>query len=381
MTQESRRAAADPPGKCLVVELGPDGTLGYVDPAWVELFADGRVRPGTVLAHLLDEDDRPALRVLTDDLAQGRVPVGEARGRLVDGRGLVTVRLERAGGGATLSGLAEVTPLPTSSREEEAPGRPFRVLVVEDHDINRMVASTTLTKLGCEVDHAADGQQAVDRLEAAPFAYDLILMDCQMPVLDGYDATRRIRAIEAGRRHVPIVAVTAHAMPGDRERCLEAGMDGYVTKPLRQGDLERLVRQHGRQTSAPPAPAPARPATPDLDAAALEDRMGGDRELVAELVALLRATVPDTLRRVDDCLAGHDLAGLRETAHMLAGAIANFCAPSAESSASALLAAARSGDAAGATRARDAFVAAWSRLEPLLAELAARGQERGETWR
>lgn len=374
MEQESRRAEAASPGLCLAVELGPDGTLGYVDPTWVEVFADGRVCRGMALADLLDADDRPALRVLTVDLAQGRVPVGEARGRLVDGRGLVTVRLERAGDGATLSGLAEVTPLPASSREEPG-GRPFRVLVVEDHAINRMVAGTTLAKLGCEVDHAADGQEAVDRFEAGAFDYDLILMDCQMPVLDGYDATRRIRAVEAGRRHVPIVAVTAHAMPGDRERCLEAGMDDYVAKPLRQGDLERLVRQHGLRTSVPPAGAPASFETHDLDALALEDRLGGDRELVAELVALLRATVPDTLRRVDDCLAGHDLAGLRETAHALAGAIANFCAPSAEASASALLAAARSGDAAGATRARDAFVAAWSRLEPLLADLAARAQE------
>jgi CheY-like chemotaxis protein len=375
MKQESGRVAADPRGKCLAVELGPDGALTYVDPTWVEVFADGRVRLGMVLADLLDDDDRPALRMLTDDLARGRVPVGEARGRLVDARGPVTVRLERARDGASLSGLAEVIPLPASSREEEAPGRPSRVLVVEDHAINRMVATTTLAKLGCEVDHAADGQEAVDRFEAAPFDYDLVLMDCQMPVLDGYDATRRIRAIEAGRRHVPIVAVTAHAMPGDRERCLDAGMDGYLTKPLRQGDLERLVRQHRPRTSASAASAPARLATRDLDAVALEDRLGGDRELVAELVALLRATVPDTLRRVDDCLAGHDLAGLRETAHMLAGAIANFCAPSAEASASALLAAARSDDAAEAARARDAFVAAWSRLEPLLAELAARAEE------
>ena len=127
-----------------------------------------------------------------------------------------------------------------------------RVLLVEDNAVNRVVAQRMLTRLGCRVDGAEDGVQAVAAYGRA--AYDLILMDGQMPEMDGYEATRRIRILEAGAvtratpdggppAHVPIVAVTAHAMVGDRERCLEAGMDDYLSKPFTRAQLSDALRR------------------------------------------------------------------------------------------------------------------------------------------
>lgn len=142
-----------------------------------------------------------------------------------------------------------------------------------------------------------------------------------------------------------------------------------VTKPLRPGDLDPLARSGtGRSVSARSAMPDAGGAS-DLDVAALDERLGGDHELLSELVDLLRSTLPDLLARIDDCLAAHDLGGVREAAHALSGAIGNFCAPAAGRSATALLAAARRGDRSEAVRARGEFAASWQRLEPLLVEL------------
>ncbi|RMF75287.1 MAG: response regulator [Acidobacteria bacterium] len=122
-----------------------------------------------------------------------------------------------------------------------------RVLVVEDNPINRRVVERVLARLGAEVDLAANGREAVERIGAG--AYDLVLMDCEMPEMDGFEATRRIRRIEdaARRRRTPIVALTAHAMPGDRERCLDAGMDDYVTKPIALDTFDRLISRWARR--------------------------------------------------------------------------------------------------------------------------------------
>jgi CheY-like chemotaxis protein len=112
------------------------------------------------------------------------------------------------------------------------------VLVVDDNPVNRKVAAGFLKKLGFEADVAEDGQQAVKA--AMQKDYGLILMDCQMPVMDGYEATREIRRQLKGR-FLPIIAVTANAMEGDREKCLAAGMDDYMAKPLRKDALNQMV--------------------------------------------------------------------------------------------------------------------------------------------
>jgi CheY-like chemotaxis protein len=120
-----------------------------------------------------------------------------------------------------------------------AGSRGTRVLVAEDNPVNQRVAVRMLERLGLQADVARDGRAALRRLADQPYA--LVLMDCQMPELDGFEATARIRASEPLDQHVPIVAMTASAMRGDRERCLAAGMDDYIAKPVRIEDLEAVL--------------------------------------------------------------------------------------------------------------------------------------------
>jgi len=116
-----------------------------------------------------------------------------------------------------------------------------RILVVEDNPVNQRVAVHMIARYGHTADVAANGLEAIEAVRQIP--YDLVLMDCQMPEMDGFEATGAIRCLEAGHRHTPIVAMTANAMKGDRERCLEAGMDGYLSKPVRPGKLEQQLER------------------------------------------------------------------------------------------------------------------------------------------
>jgi CheY-like chemotaxis protein len=117
------------------------------------------------------------------------------------------------------------------------------VLVVEDNDVNRMVVQEFLEMDGHEVDCAVDGVEGVKAWQQKK--YDLILMDCQMPNLDGFEATAQIRRAENGKQHVPIIALTASAMEGERQRCLASGMDDFLAKPVAAADLFAMVRQWG----------------------------------------------------------------------------------------------------------------------------------------
>jgi CheY-like chemotaxis protein len=116
-----------------------------------------------------------------------------------------------------------------------------RVLVAEDNPVNQRVAVLMLERLGLDVDVASDGEEVLRRLRTQTYA--LIFMDCQMPELDGFEATARLRAGEGNGRRIPIVAMTASAMPGDRERCLAAGMDDYIKKPVRMDDLRAALER------------------------------------------------------------------------------------------------------------------------------------------
>ena len=141
----------------------------------------------------------------------------------------------------------------TSGADAALPFVARKVLVVDDHEANRLLMRRMLERLGCDIEEAADGAQAVARITSA--SYDLVLMDCSMPVLDGYAATRQVRQHEAGARRVPIVALTANALPEDRERCREAGMDGYLGKPVRMamlhGELARFLTAPGSDEVGP----------------------------------------------------------------------------------------------------------------------------------
>jgi two-component system, sensor histidine kinase and response regulator len=141
-------------------------------------------------------------------------------------------------------------PVPATHQNLAAAGAEgkMRVLLAEDNIVNQKVAIRMLEKLGCRVDVVANGREALEAL--AHRAYDLVFMDCQMPDMDGYEATTAIRALEASRgTHVPIIAMTAYAMLNDRERCLQVGMDDYMRKPVNAAVLRAMVEQWG-----PPAP-------------------------------------------------------------------------------------------------------------------------------
>jgi CheY-like chemotaxis protein len=129
-------------------------------------------------------------------------------------------------------------------------GRHLRILIAEDNPVNQQVARAQLAHLGFKVEMAGDGLEVLEALKRQ--SYDLIFMDCQMPAMDGYETTRRIRADEerTGAPHVQIVAMTANAMKGDREHCLEAGMDDYISKPVKRGEIARIIE---RMAEAEPA--------------------------------------------------------------------------------------------------------------------------------
>ena len=119
----------------------------------------------------------------------------------------------------------------------------LRILVVEDNRVNQLLAKKLLERMGYRISQAINGREAVNMVKDQ--VYDLILMDIQMPEMDGFDATRAIRLAEAGReQHLPIVAMTAHAMKGDQERCLASGMDNYITKPIKREQLENVIRKY-----------------------------------------------------------------------------------------------------------------------------------------
>jgi CheY-like chemotaxis protein len=129
--------------------------------------------------------------------------------------------------------------MPNDCPPAQSAKRKYRILLAEDNAVNQKVACRTLEKLGYLVDVVADGRRAVQAWRAGH--YDLILMDCQMPELDGYEASQEIRALEAGRGHIPIVALTAHAMQGAAEQCTGAGMDAHLTKPIDRAQLQACL--------------------------------------------------------------------------------------------------------------------------------------------
>ena len=137
----------------------------------------------------------------------------------------------------------DVTDAPSDDRSTGTPSR-AKILIVEDSEINQVIASKQLEALGCRVEIAADGAEALIALQSAD-DFDLILMDCQMPNMDGMEATRQIRRRETqGGRRIPIVAMTANALTGDRDRCLAAGMDDYFTKPLEKATIAAIVDKY-----------------------------------------------------------------------------------------------------------------------------------------
>ena len=199
-----------------------------------------------------------------------------------------------------------------------APMRALHLLVAEDNPVNRTLVTKLLQKRGHRITAVENGRAAVEASRETPF--DAILMDLQMPDMNGLEATVAIRAREATRGgHVPIIALTAHAMQGDRERCLAAGMDGYLSKPIDVNALIQAVEGVG-DPSAPPAPSVA--ATGIFDEQGALAHTGGDRDLLREVIALFRTDARTSLRRIERAVDQRDGEALRAAAHALKGSIA-----------------------------------------------------------
>jgi CheY-like chemotaxis protein len=222
--------------------------------------------------------------------------------------------------------------------------RELRILLTEDNAVNQKLALRLLEKRGHQVSVAGNGKESLAALEKD--SYDVVLMDVQMPEMDGFEATAAIRAKEKRTgSHVPIIAMTAHAMKGDRERCLEAGMDEYVSKPLQPRELfdtiERLAASacppERRSASMPePKPAPSAEIQPVPTAASTASdgkafdrtiamkRVGGDEELLNELIEIFLQETPKLMNQVREAIAEQDSPTLRRAAHSIKGSASNF---------------------------------------------------------
>lgn len=211
-----------------------------------------------------------------------------------------------------------------SPRDSSQPMRPLRILLAEDNRVNRQLAERFLQGAGHTVTSVEDGAAAVRQVFLDN--YDVVLMDVQMPVVDGFVATRMIREREQGTdQYVPIVAMTAHAMIGDRDRCLEAGMDDYISKPIKMKSLlaclDKVARKRRSTTqSAEPAGLPAPPSGTEL-LATLAD---GDPDLLADLIQAFLADTPRLLQDLRQAVTGGNLREIAAVAHTMKGVVTNF---------------------------------------------------------
>lgn len=280
---------------------------------------------------------------------------------------------------ATAFAAASEAPRPTTPRKP-------RVLLVEDNPVNLMVGQRLLAVLGLSCDTASNGEAALLRI--ADSRYDIVLMDCQMPVMDGYTATRRWREHEAAEhsaRRLPIIAMTANAMAGDRQKCLDAGMDDYLAKPVTRNELERCIHRwwdpdaapapvapsapdHATVEPAQAAPAPAlvlpplpepalmplapitpaaaerKPLPPVIDHEVLDDLRSMLGDEVDRLVDVFLDDTPRLLNALENAVDGPDYDALREAAHSLKSSSANLGAMSLSAAAKRIEAGARARD-------------------------------------
>jgi two-component system sensor histidine kinase/response regulator len=206
---------------------------------------------------------------------------------------------------------------------------PLRILLAEDNEINQRVAVGILEQRGHSVTVAANGKLALTALGKERF--DLILMDVQMPVMTGLEAVAAIREQEhTSGAHIPIIAMTAHAMDGDRQRCLDAGMDRYLAKPIRARELLQSIE------NLMSVLAETAPSVPDLasnrallDRSAMLDCVGGNQELLQAVIGVFLKNCPDLVTQIRSAVADGDCDALKLAAHSLRGAASNFLTASA----------------------------------------------------
>jgi PAS domain S-box-containing protein len=278
-----------------------------------------------------------------------------------------------------LSAATGIAPLRASRGGERsrplAPGTAARILVAEDNTVNQKVVMFMLQKLGLRADVAANGQEAVDALARIP--YDLVLMDCQMPEKDGFEATAEIRRREqaSGAKKIPIIAMTANAMPGDREKCLAEGMDDYLAKPVKTEDITAILERW-----LPDATGVAAESTGNGSAAAAGDgppvdlgRLRGiykdDDKAVQELLGIYLETTRDLIEQLGQAVGQHDGKSAARMAHEIKGASAYIAAREMVQLARTIEAAARKAEWESAERSLEelepAFIRTWGFINGL----------------
>jgi CheY-like chemotaxis protein/HPt (histidine-containing phosphotransfer) domain-containing protein len=240
-------------------------------------------------------------------------------------------------------------PYESASAFVQAPEYSLRVLLAEDNPVNQTLAMRILEKLGHKVKIVNNGREAVGRSQAEEF--DLILMDVQMPEMDGLEATIAIRDAEAGTgKHVPIVAMTAHAMKGDREKCLSAGMDGYLSKPIRIDELKQAMSEVKKtQNIGQASEQSAFRAIGSLEV--LLDSVMGDRALLTEMAELWLADSAEQESQIRNGLDSGDAIMVQRAAHALKGSVGTFQASAAQEAANQLEISAKDADLVGARKA------------------------------
>jgi CheY-like chemotaxis protein/HPt (histidine-containing phosphotransfer) domain-containing protein len=235
--------------------------------------------------------------------------------------------------GRASAGAAAATGIVTRHTVAETVQRSARILLAEDNPINQKVAQSMLNKLGYKSDVVANGLEAVRALEL--ICYDLVLMDCLMPELDGYEATAMIRDSRSKvlNHDVPIIAMTANAMEGDREKCLEAGMNDYLSKPAKKEELaEILATWLGSCSSANASDRDSKPGTSEIngnyfDEVDLIARLDCDRDFVRVILGESLEEIPQQVGLLHELCKGEDLASIRRQAHTLKGLAANISTP------------------------------------------------------
>ena len=255
---------------------------------------------------------------------------------------------------------------------EKPKSRPLDILLSEDNPVNQKLAIRLLEKAGHRVTLASTGREAVAAWEnGGTPGFDIVLMDIQMPEMDGMEATAAIRDLEkeTGKR-IPILAMTAHAMRGDKERCLASGMDGYISKPIRPdglfAEIERCLAKTGRSSAMAEN---LQESHEQIDRVSLLERVEGDQELLTEMIHLFQEDAPNLLTAMRDALHRGDMAVLERSAHSLKGAVSNLSAKATAAVASQLEKDAKNKDVDSARRSLVEVERAVKHLLPALAEL------------
>lgn len=271
---------------------------------------------------------------------------------------------------AIVTALAEHTTAHEGTNEVRRKIQPserlLRVLLAEDNPVNQTLATRILEKLGHKVQVANNGKEAVELWQAEEF--DLVVMDVQMPEMDGLEATTAIRAAETTGKHIPILAMTAHAMKGDRERCLSAGMDGYLSKPIRIEELKEAITHIENAATASQSyvygEEPSFLAIGRVES--LLDGVMGDRALLAEMAELWLIDSEKQMSQIGIGFEHGDCPMIQRAAHALKGSVGTFLATSAYEAAKELEIVAKNGNLDGARRA---FATLSARIELLRQEL------------